>query len=213
MRRALIGFLVLLLIPGALPAPRISAQDDVWTAVRNVPQGSRVRVTLRENGTNITGTLVELREDAIVMKNNAADRAFLFPSGSRLRDAVPFGRADVTGAALVEIARSYRRSDPPNTAILRRVASEFAGQRETTLQVRYTINNVNITTKGTIDEVGAESLAIRAGRKRVVRIPYASVVSLQREPFTSTALWKTTVVTGSIIGGLMISCAVALCSQ
>ena len=53
-----------------------------------------MRVTLRENGTNITGTLVELREDAIVMKNNAADRAFLFPSGSRLRDAVPFYDAE-----------------------------------------------------------------------------------------------------------------------
>jgi ribosome maturation factor RimP len=209
MRRTLIGILVILLnMPGAFPSPRVSAQDDVWAAVRNLPAGSRVRVTLHEGGTNVTGKLVELREDAVVMKENSADRTHAFKfAGASLRDAVPFARAEITRATLVEIVLPYR-SDPPNAAVSRRVLSEFADGR---FKPRLTVKYGTKTVRGTIADVGADDFAVKRERNDVVRVRYSELVSLSK-PKINQAGWMAI---GGAAGGLgaWAFCAALHCNQ
>ena len=150
-RRTLAGVLVRVLIMTSSLPSLVSAQDPPWAHLNDVPLGSRVRVTLRDNATNVTGRLVELRDDSIVMRDNVADRthAFRLPAGLTLRDAVPFARAEVTSTSLVEINLPYRSPTTPNAAMTRRVLSQFRG-RTKRLEVTYGANRV----VGTISEVG-----------------------------------------------------------
>src|SRR5262245_26190094 len=112
MRRTLTSILLVVLLPRS--GPGAQAQTDAWSALRNLPPDSRVRVTLSDDGTRVTGRLVEWREDAVVMRENAADRAraFRLPPGATLRDAVPSARVEVSHGSLVEIALPYRPATP-----------------------------------------------------------------------------------------------------
>src|SRR5262245_30817520 len=130
---------MLCVVLAALTAnPLVLAQEDVWAPIRDVPNGSRVRVTMREKGTQVTGTLVELRRDAIVMKESAASQLheFRLPPGASLRDAVPFASTDVAAVSLVQLFTRYTATVPPNAAIARRVVSDLGSRKNQKVEVK-----------------------------------------------------------------------------
>jgi hypothetical protein len=168
-------------------------------------------VTLSDDGTNVTGRLVELREDAVVMRENAADRAHAFrlPSGATLRDAVPFARPEISQASLVEIALPYRTSEVPNVAILKRVVTEFGNEGKTKLEVTYGKDKA----VGPIADAGADDFGVRTGRNRVVRVGYADVVSIRRNPRFSKGDWIALGAVGAGLGALITYCGMGYCEQ
>ena len=119
-------------------------------------------------------------------------------------------RAEVSRASLVEIALPYRPDTALDTAIVQRVVSEFGGEgRQRKLERRSKTTKVN----GTIEEVSADDFSVKVGRNRFVRVPYAEVVSVRREPRVSKGEWITI---GAVSGGLaalMMYCGMGYCEQ
>ena len=122
--------LVLSVASASLAVAQAVAQDDVFTGLRDLPPGSTIRLTMREQGTHVTGVLVRWEDGAIVMADNHADRLhpFVLPPGATLRDAVPFTAVAVSEATVVQVATQYRRAPSDDAAVARRVVREIAGR-------------------------------------------------------------------------------------
>ena len=86
-------------------------QEDTWKQLWGLQVGTRVRVTV-EDGAEIEGELVEVRTDALVLRNNRLRKGQLEPDAAiSLNQAVTFGRADVVSVRAPAWAQSATHRD------------------------------------------------------------------------------------------------------
>jgi hypothetical protein len=133
MRHIALMLIVLLTGPTGVfaQAPQV-AQGDVWSVVQDLPTGTRLKLTLSD-GAEVTGTVVDIRTDAVVMdeiKTTAKTIKGSIRSAASSDDLV-FRRTDVTMAMVVQMATQYSAGGkPPNSGAVRHlIAAAGVGQK------------------------------------------------------------------------------------
>jgi hypothetical protein len=107
---------------------------DVWDAVQGLPPGTRLKLAFHD-GSEVTGTVVETRADAVVMDDNHSGRAGIkTPPGSSLRDTLTFTRSDVTTVSVLMVPTTYSASGTPDVVAVRHVITALGIGRKIDLQ-------------------------------------------------------------------------------
>ena len=119
--------LALVLISLVVLPPQAFAQGDVWATVQDLPSSTRLKLTLTD-GSEVTGSVVEVLPDAVRMVDNKTRSRTLKASSAQAlssRGSIVFSRSDVTAATVVKMAQRYSVSGdkPPNPASVRHVVT------------------------------------------------------------------------------------------
>ncbi len=130
--------------------------DDGWNRVVSAPEGSRVRIGLRD-GTELTARLVVARPDVIVIEDvHTGPTGIRTGPGVSLKDGLTIARADVASIALLSTPRT--RGTPRTPASFDQLQVVVgAGQKINVTDlsgVRYS---------GTIVSLSSSTLAVRVG--------------------------------------------------
>jgi ribosome maturation factor RimP len=208
MTKAVSTLLVLLLMfpPGALadagepPIPVVAQTgtgptQSAWDRVADLPAGSRLKL-LFTNGTEVTGTVVEVNSDSVVLRDNEAG-----PSGLRtkeavsLREGITFARSDVAEAMVVAMARRYVAPGQTDPVAVRHVVTALgAGQR-------VDVNTANQRRRARIESIDEDSFTIARGSESE-RIAYRDVREIKAA--TMRGHTKALIITGAVVGAMML---------
>lgn len=159
--------------------------DDGWDRVVSAPEGSRIRVGLRD-GAEVTGRLVVARPDAIVIDNVQTGPAGVRTGpGVSLKDGLTIARADVATIALLSSPRTRgmaTTTTPVSFDQLRVLVG--AGQKISVTELsgrRYS---------GTIVDLSSSALALRVGNsvRQLQENDIATIRQRRDDPLRNGAL-------------------------
>lgn len=132
---------------------------DVWASVQGLPPGTRLKLTLND-GSEVTGTVVETRADAVVMNANQPGSSGLkTPPGSSLRDDLTFARSNVAQASILKVATRYDADGAPNVVGVRHVVTALGIGRKIDLKTTSSMRS----RRGTIRSIEQDGFRVVQG--------------------------------------------------
>ena len=161
------------------------APTDVdWNRVVSAPEGSRVRIGLRD-GTDLTARLVVARQDVVVITDiRTGPTGVRTKAGVSLKDGLTIARADVASIALISIPRTRALPVTPASFDQLRV---LVGAGQTIMitdlsGARYA---------GTVISLSSSSLAVRVGNtvRQLRQEEVATIRHRRADPLGNGALW------------------------
>lgn len=133
---------------------------DAWDSVQGLLPGTRLKLTFND-GSEVTGTVVETRADAVVMNDNQPGRAGLkTPRGSSLRDKLTFTRSDVATVSVLKVPTRYRASGSPDAVAVRHVVTALGIGKKIDLK---TTSSMWGSQRGTIRSIEQDGFRVVRG--------------------------------------------------
>jgi sRNA-binding regulator protein Hfq len=186
-----------LAVPDAplLGAQRATAESPAEDWPENTPEGSRVKLTLRD-GSEVTGNVVVVKSDAVILRDLQTGRSGVkTPSGSA-RDGFMFHRTDI--GAITVLSRATVVDGPRAESFEQLMVMVRPGERVTVTEASGT------QVSGTVAGVSPTALSLRVdGALRMLREHEVSTVRARRQDsLANGAKWGLGV--GAAVG--MASC-------
>jgi hypothetical protein len=197
-------FLALVLTSLIAPLPA-GAQDDAWTVLEDVGRGTRVKLSLASGG-DVTGTVVEVRDDAVSLRDiDMQGHLVTFsgpngPEGEKVIARVGVVRVRVVGKGMRYEAAPGQRPEAPGA---RRVATALGVGRK--VDVRTTRPQ---KLRGTITGIDHDTLTVSHGGSRTTAIPFGEVTQLERAGLHWGA--KTAIGVGVTYGALWVIALISM---
>jgi hypothetical protein len=200
-KRLALTLAALLAFPPATFAQSAEAQTVVGTSLLNVvnsveglPRGTRLKLAF-QNGTDVTGTVVEINAQAVILSDNQPGPSGLRLPGSgvvALRNNLTFPRAEVLEANVISVPTRYVSTQGSDAVAFRHVVRALGTNKK--VDVRSADGRI----RGTIESAGEDSFVVVRGSPSVPEtIPYADV----REIKPTGLHWgaKTAIIAGSAL--------------